>query len=167
MIRYLLFVMFVTLGPWTSLLSFGQAITLSKEYIYLGDRILAVESFSSEPIVPGVLTATANGTTQVVLNWSAPASGSPDHYGVWRFAGGQWSRIDSAPSLTYSDTTVSPGTTYFYKVSAEDGANQVLGESNVDLATTVLFTDDPLTAQVTVVRAAHVDELRIAVNATA
>jgi hypothetical protein len=35
----------------------------------------------------------------------------------------------------------------------------------VDLATTVLFTDDPLAPQATVVQAMHVMELRTAVNA--
>ena len=39
------------------------------------------------------------------------------------------------------------------------------GDSNIDLATTVIFTDDPLVASTTLVKAAHVTELRTAVNA--
>ena len=37
--------------------------------------------------------------------------------------------------------------------------------SNVDLATTVMFTDDPVVAQTTVIKAVHVPELRTAVQA--
>ena len=37
--------------------------------------------------------------------------------------------------------------------------------SNTDIATTIVFTDDPLVAGVTIVQAQHVIELRQAVNA--
>jgi hypothetical protein len=43
--------------------------------------------------------------------------------------------------------------------------NNRSASSNVDLATTVIFTDDPLVARVTTVKAAHLTELRIAVGA--
>jgi hypothetical protein len=39
------------------------------------------------------------------------------------------------------------------------------GDSNVDLATTVIFTDPTLTASPTLVKLAHFDELLAAVNA--
>jgi hypothetical protein len=153
----------LTLAPWASASSFGQ-VSLSKEYIYLGDRILAVESFgAATPGSPANLQATAVGLTQINLNWSPPALGAPDHYGIWRRSGGELSRIGTAWAASYPDSTVAANHAYLYQVSAEDSSGQVLGWTNVDRATTVFFTD--LVAQVTVVQALHVDELRIAVNA--
>src|SRR5262245_23354890 len=135
-----------------------------KEYIYLGDRLIAVETTGSSSGPPSNLIATASTASQVQLSWSAPVA-SPDHYGVWRSSGGTWSRIGTSGTTNYSDTTVSPTTAYFYVVSAEDVSNLAPSWSNLDLATTVIFTDDPLVAGSTVVKAVHVTELRIAVNA--
>jgi len=161
--RFLLLLPFC-FGPLAAVSGFAQ-VTLTKEYIYLGDRILAVESGGAEPASPGNLLATAFTTTQINLSWSAPASGSPHHYGIWRRSGGTLSKIDTASSASYSDTTVTANTAYLYKVSAENSSNQVLGWSNPDLAATVFFNDDPLSAGVTVVQAVHVNQLRTAVNA--
>ena len=52
-----------------------------------------------------------------------------------------------------------------YRVRGVDANNNVSAYSNVDLATTILFTNDPLIAGVTVVKAQHFTELRSAVNA--
>jgi hypothetical protein len=90
---------------------------------------------------------------------------APDHYGIWRLSGGSWSKITTTSSTSHSDTTVSASTAYLYKVSAENSSNAVLGWTNADLATTVFFTDDPLTQYSTVVKAVHVTELRTAANA--
>ena len=155
----------LTLVPWTAVSGFGQA-NLSKEYIYLGDRILAVESFgATTPSSPSNLVATAGGITQINLNWSPPASEAPHHYGIWRRSGSEFSRIDTAWVASYPDNAVAANHAYLYQVSAENASGQVLGWTNVDLATTAFFTDDPLVAQVTVVHAMHVTELRTAVNA--
>ncbi|MEO8036010.1 MAG: hypothetical protein ABI837_16360 [Acidobacteriota bacterium] len=63
--------------------------------------------------------------------------------------------------LTQSST---PNTTYLYRVRAVDAS--VAGQlSNVDLATTIFFTDDPLIVRTTSMKAVHLTELRIAVNA--
>jgi hypothetical protein len=159
--RYAL--LFMLTLPWASVSSFGQ-VNLSKEYIYLGDRILAVESFgAATPSSPANLQATAVGLTQINLNWSPPALGAPDHYGIWRRSGGELSRIGTAWAASYPDSAVAANHAYLYQVSAEDSSGQVLGWTNVDLATTVFFTD--LVAQVTAVQALHVNELRTAVNA--
>jgi hypothetical protein len=160
--RYVLLLM---LAPWVSVSAFGQA-NLSKEYIYLGDRILAVESFgAATPSAPANLLATAVGITQINLNWSPPVSGAPDHYGIWRRSGGEFSRIGTAFVPSYPDPAVAANHAYFYKVSAENSSGQVLGWTNVDLATTVVFADNPLVPQETVVQVLHVTELRTAVNA--
>jgi hypothetical protein len=147
-------------SPWAQ----AQTGTI-REYIYLGDRILAVETTALTADNPTGLVATASTTSQINLTWSGPGSGAPDHYGIWRLASGTWSKINTSTSTSYTDTSVSASSAYLYKVSGEDGSNQVAGWTNVDLATTVLFMDDPLIVGSTVVKAAHVTELRTAVNA--
>ena len=153
------------LSPWAAISSFGQ-VHLSKEYIYLGDRILAVETFGAATASSlANLLATAVGPSQVNLSWSVPASGEPHHYGVWRRSAGGFSRIGTAWSASYTDVAVAANQAYLYQVSAEDSSDQVLGSTNVDLATTVFFTDDPVAPQATVINALHLAELRTAVNA--
>jgi len=86
------------------------------------------------PAVPGVptgLTATPSNA-QVVLAWAAPASdgGSPiTGYKLYRStaSGGTYSLIASPTALTYTNTGLTNGQTYWYKVSAVnangEGAN--------------------------------------------
>ncbi len=129
---------------------------------------LTVSSDTASPTAPTSLTATATSSTQVNLTWTASTDNAGvHHYEVWRsFNNGQYVRLAPDPTATtFSDSAVSGGVTYLYRVRAVDAAGNVSGDSNVDLATTVLFTDDPLVAGVTVVKAAHILELRQAVNA--
>jgi predicted phage tail protein len=86
------------------------------------------------PAVPGVptgLTATPSNA-QAVLAWAAPASdgGSPiTGYKLYRSttSGGTYSLIASPTALTYTNTGLTNGQTYWYKVSAVnangEGAN--------------------------------------------
>jgi hypothetical protein len=60
---------------------------------------------------------------------------------------------------------LSSSTTYIYRVRAVDANGCYSDFSNTDIATTIVFTDDPLVAGTTVVKAVHVTELRSAVNA--
>jgi chitodextrinase len=119
-------------------------------------------SSTSNATTATALSATASSTSQVQLSWTA---GSPDHYGIWRMNGGSWSKLNTTTSATYADSTVSAATAYLYKISEEDASNQVLNWSNVDLATTVIFTDATITVASTVMKAAHVTELRTAIDA--
>jgi hypothetical protein len=54
---------------------------------------------------------------------------------------------------------------YLYEVRAVGSSSNRSAYSNYDLATTVIFTDDPIVAGATVVKAKHLTELRIAVTA--
>ena len=65
---------------------------------------------------------------------------------------------------TYSDTTVVGNTSYVYKVRAVDSLARVSPFSAPDAATTMFFTDDPIAATITAVKAIHITELRQAVN---
>jgi hypothetical protein len=59
---------------------------------------------------------------------------------------------------------VSTATTYQYQVVAVDTSGNLSLASNRDLATAVVYTDDPPVAQITVIRSAHLDDIRNAVN---
>lgn len=109
---------------------------------------------------PTNLVATAIGTSHVNLTWTA--LGGATSYEVWRsFNGSAFSQIATPSATLFSDPGVAANTTYLYQVRANTSAVF----SNVDAATTVVFTDDPLVAQTTVVKLVHMTELRTAVNA--
>jgi len=145
----------------------------SKEYIYAGGRLVATEEPASSgcgspPPSPGnTLVATAQTANSVLLNWAV--SSGADHYEVQRRQNitSAWAPLIPNPTTnSLTDNGVVAGTTYLYQVRAVDAAGACPSAySNVDLATTVVFTDDPLVAQVTPIRAVHVTQLRTAVNA--
>ncbi|PYS06369.1 MAG: hypothetical protein DMG17_32475, partial [Acidobacteria bacterium] len=71
----------------------------------------------------------------------------------------------TSTTASFANSSVSPGITYLYRVRAVDTHNVFSGYSNLDLATTILFTDDPLVSGLTNVRAVQFSEMRQAVNA--
>lgn len=116
---------------------------------------------------PTNLLATATSPTQVSLTWTAPA-GTVSRYEVERSqsAGGGWTPLSTQVTATsYADTTAAANTAYLYRARAVFTSGGMSDYSNRDLATTVLFTDDPLAAGVTAVKGAHVTQLRQAVAA--
>ena len=145
---------------------------LSKEYIYAGGRLIATEEPTgggSSPLsAPTGLTATATPSAQISLSWTASTGGTVDHYQVERcqnFAPNCYSVVAAnVPTINYSDTTVSAGSAYLYRVRAVDTAGNFSNYSSIDLATAITFLDDPLSVG-TAVKAQHITELRQAINA--
>jgi uncharacterized repeat protein (TIGR01451 family) len=112
---------------------------------------------------PTGFLASAISTTQVSLIWTA--SVNQTNYQVLRSSNGGPFNVIAAPLLSnFLDTSLTPNTTYVYRVRAVD-ATTVGAMSNIDLATTMLFIDDPLVAASTPIKAVHITELRTAVNA--
>ena len=95
------------------------------------------------PPVPGAptdLSATASGTTQIDLSWTAPADdgGSPiTTYGIHVSPDGrtEWRTRAGNPNTTYSQIQLAPGTTRYYRVSAAN-AHGLSAFSNIASATT-------------------------------
>ncbi|MDP9195015.1 MAG: hypothetical protein M3P06_25240 [Acidobacteriota bacterium] len=113
---------------------------------------------------PSGVVATAINTAQVNINWNA-VSGA-DHYEVWRSSlGDEYAIIGSPSGTALSDATVDANTTYLYVVRAIDPSDEPSAFSSVDAATTIAFTDDPLTAMTTTVKLVHITQLRTAVDA--
>lgn len=111
---------------------------------------------------PTNVVATATSTSNVNVTWTA-VDGALS-YNVYRSADGvTYVLAGSASTPTFNDAGRSANTAYLYKVRAVNGGEST--DSNIDLATTVIFTDDPLVAGTTAIKAAHVSELRTAIDA--
>ena len=143
----------------------------SKEYIYAGGKLIATEA-------PVTLVAPANvaaltvsdaaiaPTPKVTISWESTAGA--DHYQVERTANLSvaYAPIDSnVMTTTFTDTSVSSVTAYLYRVRAVDAVGNLSPPSNIDLATAISFTDDTLVIHDTIIRAAHINELRQAIDA--
>jgi hypothetical protein len=100
----------------------------------------------------------------VAVTWS-PVVGA-DHYEISRRTSGGYTVINSSvPGASFADATVISGPAYLYRVRAVDPANNPGAYSTPDLATTVMFDDDPLVQYSTPIRQVHITQLRTAVNA--
>jgi hypothetical protein len=113
---------------------------------------------------PASLTATASGTTQVNVSWEVVPGASS--YEVFRSSHGvAFVSIGTPTAAAYTDNSVSANTTYLYKARAIASDASESDFSNVDAATTIVFTDAPIVPGVTTVKATHITQLRAAVNA--
>lgn len=110
------------------------------------------------PPTPASFIATATSTTSVQMSWAASAGATS--YEVFRGA----TSLGTTAATSFTDNTALANTSYLYRVRALDASSRPSGFSS-DVATTVVFTDEPLVAGTTVVKLAHVAELRTAVNA--
>jgi chitodextrinase len=85
------------------------------------------------PTVPASLSATAVSSTQINLSWTA----STDNVGVTGYRvyrGG--TQIATTTGTSYSNTGLTPSTTYSYTVAAYDAAGNISAQSAVARATT-------------------------------
>jgi len=71
---------------------------------------------TTPPPAPSTLTATYNTAGYIILNWSSSAGATS--YTVLRSttSGSEASYVTGITTLTYHDTGISPGSTYYYKV---------------------------------------------------
>jgi hypothetical protein len=140
----------------------------SKEYIYAGGSLIATE----EPlalVAPANMVATTLSnlvSPQVSISWSATTGA--DHYQVEKTNSilTPYTTVNSnVVGTTFTDNSVTSVTAYLYRVRAVDSVGNLSPPSNVDLATAISFTDDSLVIDSTVVKAAHINELRLTVDA--
>jgi uncharacterized lipoprotein YddW (UPF0748 family) len=102
----------------------GGNVTLTNvanNSVVMADAVEFVSTASADttpPTVPTDLSATATSTTQIQLSWTASTDASGvDGYKIYR--GGQL--IDAVDSgTTYTDTGLTPNTSYIYTVAAYD-----------------------------------------------
>jgi hypothetical protein len=120
-------------------------------------------SGDTAPTAPANLTATAQSASSVSLSWSA-SSGATQYEVARMFNGGSLQTIATVQNPSYSDTAVTASTAYLYRVRAI-GLGGTSVYSTPDVATTIVFSDDPIVAGQTTVRRTHLMEMRSAVAA--
>jgi hypothetical protein len=146
----------------------------SKEYIYAGGRLIATEEpagpTSSAPT--NLVATTRDGAAVIDVTWS-PVQGA-QYYRVERSLSkdGPYTAISTnSTQSSLVDTPPSQAVTaYLYKVCVADNQGNCLSAySNIDLATAVAFSDDPLldpaTSSGTTLQALHITQLRAAIDA--
>jgi hypothetical protein len=112
---------------------------------------------------PTTIVATATSASSVSVSWSSVAGA--DSYLLYRCPSTTaCTPLGPQLSTSFTDTSVSAGVAYLYKVRgvASDIASLA---SNPDIATTIVFTDDPLIANVTPIKAVHLTQMRTAADA--
>jgi hypothetical protein len=113
---------------------------------------------------PTGVEAEAVTATSVSVTW--PAVSGAVNYRVHRAAaGGGFVFVGDTATTTFTDPTAAANTSYRYRMTAVDAAAHESIPSAFDLATTVIFANPVLAAGLSEVRAVHVNQLRIAVNA--
>jgi ELWxxDGT repeat protein len=118
----------------------GSRLFFSAETIATGRELWAIPLAGPPvPAAPPVLDARGSATA-VTLTWTASAAAAPVTYDVYRASfGSTLTRIGISSTTQFTDTAVTPGNVYLYRVVARD-ANGVLSPSNTDLASTGAFT---------------------------
>lgn len=135
----------------------GKSATLRKGFTY---------TTTLDLLPPANVVATATSATHMVVSWNV-ASGA-DSYQIYRSESLQSFTLVGTASgggtVSFDDTGVVSGKAYLYEVRSLSGGNGS-AFSNVDLATAMIFSDDPIVAGTTIVKATHLADLRTAVNA--
>jgi RHS repeat-associated protein len=148
----------------------SSGATLERENIYRGGQLLATDESLSAG-APSALTATPS-SSNVALSWTA-ASGASKYRVERKAAGSSYGLLTTTTSTSAADSGASAGSAYLYRVCAADAANNCTSDySNIALgaklnfttdATIVSYAENPATA--TEIKAAHITELRTAINA--
>jgi mannan endo-1,4-beta-mannosidase len=93
---------------------------------------------TTPPSTPGTPTASGVTSTGLTLSWAASTDNvGVTGYDVFRAAGsGSFALVGSSPSATYTDSGLTPSTTYRYQVRARDAAGNLSANSGIVTATT-------------------------------
>lgn len=96
-------------------------------------QVTAAPSAGSPPVAPTGLVATA-GNAQVALTWTASTGATGYKVKRATVSGGPYTQVATPTTNSYTNTSLTNGTTYFYVVSATN-ANGESANSNQDSAT--------------------------------
>jgi hypothetical protein len=116
------------------------------------------------PATPTSFVATGTGPTTIQLNWTA-STGATQYEIARKCSAADFATLTTTAATNYTDPSVSSGSACLYKIRAIDAFARYSPYTAADAATTFTFTDDPAIAGTTAVKAVHMTELRLAVNA--
>ncbi|MEV0379251.1 cellulose binding domain-containing protein [Nonomuraea sp. NPDC050643] len=114
---------------------------------WIGGTGLAVNSFSfgsggtdtSPPTTPGNPAASGTTSTGTTLSWGASTDSGGSGlagYDILRATGDTFTRVGGSTTTSYTDSGLSPATTYRYRIQARDGAGNLSPESGTVTVTT-------------------------------
>ncbi len=106
----------------------------------MGGQPPTTPSDTVAPSIPSGLTAAPVSATQINLSWS-PSSDNVGVVGYRVFRGA--TQITTVTGTTFSNTGLSPSTTYSYSVSAYDASGNVSAQSSAVTATTLSAATPP------------------------
>ncbi|BDG01214.1 fibronectin type III domain-containing protein [Anaeromyxobacter oryzae] len=97
-----------------------------------GDGPYSTAPVITAPNVPGTLSVGSVTTTSAALSWTEPAGGATT-YELERAPGsaGPWTTAAVVPALTHAESSLSAGTTYWYRVRALNAAGTAGAYSGV------------------------------------
>ncbi len=136
-------------------------ITLNRDLSGNTNHLEILSAGGSVPPAPTGVSASAITTTRIDVSWTA-VGGAASYQVDRRAPADVFTQIGTPAGNSYSDTIAAPNTAYVYRVRAVNGSGPS-ANSAVDLATTIFFTNTPLTG--VAVKALHLAELRAAVDA--
>ncbi len=116
-------------------------------YSTIAEATTSAAPDTTPPTVPGSLSATANGASQITLGWTASTDSGGSGlagYRVERCTGpgcSSFAQIAQPSTTALVDTGLAPSTTYRYRVRAVDGAGNPSGYSTIAEATTSAAPD--------------------------
>jgi subtilisin-like proprotein convertase family protein len=116
---------------------------------------------NDDVVAPANVVAAATTTTNVNISWTAAVGAAT--YRVFRSSGGSYTQVGETSGTVLSDPTATANTAYLYKVRSFSVVES--GDSNIDLATTTIFTDPTVTSGMPIMKLAYFTELLTAVNA--
>jgi chitinase len=94
---------------------------------------------TTPPTTPGTLTSPSKTTTSITLSWGASTDSGGSGlagYNIYRNGSATPTHQTTGTSTTFTDTGLSPNTTYTYTVRARDGAGNLSNASNQISVTT-------------------------------
>jgi len=127
-------------------------------------KVLPAAGDTTPPTTPTNLTATAISSSQINLSWTA----STDNVGVTGYRiyrGGV--QIATTTLTSYSNTGLSPSTSYSYTVAAYDAAGNVSPQSTAVSATTQAAPDTTPPANISNLSASNIAQTSLQLNWTA
>ncbi|MDR0645029.1 MAG: fibronectin type III domain-containing protein [Treponema sp.] len=97
---------------------------------------------------PSNVTATATGSDSIRVSWDAVNGASVSGYQVYRStsSSGTYEKAGDPSASPYTDTGLSPNTTYYYKVSASNDSGEGAQSSTYGSATTNVAAPSGVTA---------------------
>lgn len=116
------------------------------------------------PPTPVGLSATAQTATSIGLSWTASV-GAVEYEVQARCSAAGYAPIATVAATTFTHAPAAAGSSCVYRVRAIDSAGRASSPSAPDVATTILFADPSLAPGTTPIKAAHLTQLRQAVNA--